>query len=51
LQTLRDAFLSITTDIQRKSYEAVTDTPPGRESFDGYLVFSDVLGEYMNSGK
>jgi hypothetical protein len=47
LQTLRDAFLSITTDIQRKSYEAVTDTPPGRESFDGYLVFSDVLGEYM----
>ena len=46
-RTLREAFLSITTDIQRQSFDAVTDAQPGHEEFDGYLVFSDVLGEYM----
>jgi len=47
LQTLRDAFAEITTDIQRDSYSAVTAVPPGADAFGGYLVFSDVLGEYM----
>jgi len=48
LQTLRDAFLSITTDIQRESFEnIITDAELGNGEFDGYLVFSDVLGEYM----
>jgi len=50
LETLRNAFISVTTDIQRQSFETVTDAPPGREHFDGYLVFSDVLGEYMEFG-
>jgi len=47
LNTLRDAFTSITTDIQTQSYKGVTGAVPGQEAFDGYLVFSDVLGEYM----
>jgi len=46
LDELREAFLSITTGIQVQSNDAVTnvDTSP---DFDGWLVFSDVLGEYM----
>jgi len=47
LDTLRDAFLQVATEIQRQSYSAVTDLEPGQEEFDGYLVFSDALGEYM----
>ena len=46
LQMLRDAFASITTDIQKQSYKVVTDSAPGHEAYDGYLVFSDVLGEF-----
>ncbi|MCL2819975.1 MAG: VWA domain-containing protein [Oscillospiraceae bacterium] len=47
LQTLRDAFASIAIDLQRESYSGATSSEPGEEEFDGYLVFSDVLGEYM----
>jgi len=47
LKALRTAFASITTDIQRQSYSAVTDAETGHDAFDGYLVFSDVLGKYM----
>ena len=47
LGTLRKAFEAITTDIERKSFETVTDVTPGSERFGGYLVFSDILGEYM----
>ncbi|MCL2402670.1 MAG: VWA domain-containing protein [Coriobacteriia bacterium] len=47
LDTLRDAFMSITTDIQTQSIEMVTDVPGDNPDFDGWLVFSDVLGEYM----
>ena len=46
LDELRAAFRSIATDIQVQSNETVTnvDTSP---DFDGWLVFSDVLGDYM----
>ena len=46
LDSLREAFRSITTSIQQQSTQTVTnvDTSP---DFDGWLVFSDVLGEYM----
>jgi len=48
LQTLRDAFTSITASIQSQSISTVTDVGPrGLADFDGYLTFSDVLGEYM----
>ena len=47
LSTLRDAFASITTEIQKQSYSGITDAEAGQEAFDGYLVFSDVLGDYM----
>ncbi|MCL2537440.1 MAG: VWA domain-containing protein [Coriobacteriia bacterium] len=46
LDGLRDAFKSITMDIQTDSLEHVTvigDNP----DFDGWLTFSDVLGSYM----
>jgi len=47
LSTLQDAFAAITTEIQKQSYSGITDAEIGQESFDGYLVFSDVLGDYM----
>jgi len=47
LQALRDAFTSIATEIQKQSFSAVTDSAGGQVEYDGYLVFSDVLGEYM----
>jgi len=47
LQTLRDAFASIATELQKESYSGATSSDPGEEQFDGYLVFSDVIGEYM----
>jgi len=47
LSTLREAFTSIAIDLQKESFSSITDTDPGQEEFDGYLVFSDVLGDYM----
>jgi len=46
LDELREAFLSITTGIQVQSNDAVTNVETSPD-FDGWLVFSDVLGEYM----
>jgi len=47
LEELRDAFQSITTSIQIQSTDTVTNVPGESPDFDGWLVFSDVLGEYM----
>ena len=47
LSTLQEAFRSITTDIQRQSLGSITRTPAGNEYIDGYIAFSDVIGEYM----
>jgi len=47
-QSLQDAFTSITTGIQQQSIETVTNIDPIESpDFSGWLVFSDVLGEYM----
>ena len=51
VEDLREAFRQITTNIQKQSTPNVIDTPSGDDQFDGYLVFSDVLGEYMKFGK
>ena len=45
LDTLREAFLAITSGIQQESNYPVTRA--GNPDVDGWLVFSDVLGEYM----
>ena len=45
LDTLREAFLTITSGIQQESNYPVTRA--GNPDVDGWLVFSDVLGEYM----
>lgn len=45
-QSLQDAFNSITSGIQQQSIETVTNVV-GDPNLGGYLVFSDVLGEYM----
>jgi len=47
-QSLQDAFTAITTGIQQQSIETVTDVGELESAdFSGWLVFSDVLGEYM----
>jgi len=46
LDSLREAFQSITTGIQVKSNETVTNVETSPD-FDGWLVFSDPLGKYM----
>jgi hypothetical protein len=48
LDDLNEAFRKITTYIQMQGIEKiVTVTDLDEDSFDGYLSFSDVLGEYM----
>jgi len=46
VEDLREAFLSIMTDIQVTSIENVTNVETSSD-FDGWLIFSDVLGDYM----
>ena len=43
---LQDAFTSITNSIQQQSLTSVTNTTEDPD-LSGYLVFSDVLGQYM----
>ncbi|MCL2547288.1 MAG: VWA domain-containing protein, partial [Oscillospiraceae bacterium] len=47
LSELEDAFNSITDNINVTPSIPITNARPGDESFDGWLTFSDVLGEYM----
>jgi len=47
IDELRDAFTKITTSIQAQSIEMVTNVHDTNPDFDGWLVFSDVLGDYM----
>ena len=48
LEELNKVFRDITTNIQKQGIQKiVTAANPDDSSFDGYLSFSDVLGEYM----
>jgi len=47
LDGLRNAFLTITTSIQQQSTQGVTNVGDSDPTLSGWLVFSDVLGEYM----
>jgi len=48
LEDIRKVFQEITTSIQELGVNyTVTDTHDEDSNFGGYLVFSDVLGEYM----
>ena len=48
LDQLNDVFRRITTIIQTQGIQDIVTAAGPEKSFDGYLSFSDVLGEYMN---
>ena len=47
LEELNDVFRAITTNIQMEGIKDIVTAAGPDRSFDGYLSFSDVVGEYM----